>query len=278
MEISMEYLNLQLNLPIRTQNAGYFISRGIGIHSERIIDSYELIFVQRGMLSMHEEGNIFQINAGETLLLRPGRKHGGIENFPHDLRFFWIHFDLKDDPNDPDSNTIDIPQHTALGNPDRLTELFRRFLDDQESERLSQASSDLLMLLMLNEVAQANIMKTDETGTAALLAQRAQSYIKSHLDQLASTSTIAVELDCNPDYLGRVFKNVYGMTIIEAIHHARLRKARNLLIDSEMTIDQISHSCGFEDPGYFRRLFRRQEGMSPSSYRRLYALMHINSE
>ncbi|MHB0999121.1 MAG: helix-turn-helix transcriptional regulator [Armatimonadota bacterium] len=274
----VESLNLNVELPIKAQNAGFFISRGRGIHSQRVIDSHELIFVHKGTLGMHEEDRAFNVCEGQTLLLKPGRLHGGTENFPPDLRFFWVHFDIQDTNAGSNSEELCIPQHATISNPDRLTELFRRFLDDQESDRMNPVSAGLLITMMLCEVAYADSSRSDNQGAAVLLAQRTQSYIKSHLDQPISTSIIAGELDCNPDYLGRIFTAVYGITVTEAIHKGRLRKARNLLLNSELTIDQISRSCGFDDTGYFRRLFRRHEGMSPMAYRRLYAMMHINVE
>ncbi len=71
---------------------------------------------------------------------------------------------------------------------------------------------------------------------------------------------------------------MYGVTITEALHRRRLRLASTLLLDREYTIPEVARACGVADPAYFRRLFLRQEGMSPRSYRRLYARLHVNTE
>ena len=54
---------------VRMLNAGRFVSRGRGRHGTRVIDSYELIYVDAGKLEMFEAGRTFRLSAGEWLLL-----------------------------------------------------------------------------------------------------------------------------------------------------------------------------------------------------------------
>jgi len=49
--------------------------------------------------------------------------------------------------------------------------------------------------------------------------------------------------------------------------HTRLERARYLLDDSDLSIKQIAHACGFADPNYFSRIFRQRHGQSPGAYR-----------
>ncbi|MFB9995012.1 AraC family ligand binding domain-containing protein [Deinococcus oregonensis] len=51
------------------------------MHPDRVIQTYELIFVKEGVLSLEEAGREFDLQAGETLLLWPGRRHRGVRPF-----------------------------------------------------------------------------------------------------------------------------------------------------------------------------------------------------
>ena len=62
---------------VRMLNAGRFVSRGRGRHGTRVIDSYELIYVDAGKLEMFEAGRTFRLSAGEWLLLRRRQRCGG---------------------------------------------------------------------------------------------------------------------------------------------------------------------------------------------------------
>lgn len=80
-------LELSMTLPIKVQNGGLFISRGIGRHPARRLQSWEIIFVEKGCLKIQEEECVFCVEAGESLLLWPHRRHIGVEEFPADLNF-----------------------------------------------------------------------------------------------------------------------------------------------------------------------------------------------
>jgi AraC-like DNA-binding protein len=51
-----------------------------------------------------------------------------------------------------------------------------------------------------------------------------------------------------------------------------------LLEAAEMAVDEISFDVGYEDPSFFRRLFKRRTGLTPSQYRRMFKPVHAASE
>jgi AraC-like DNA-binding protein len=269
-------LHVPFATAVSVQNAGYFVSHGIGRHPERTIDSYEIIFVNNGTLCMREGRKDFTVNAGETLILHPYRRHKGTAVYPPDLSFYWIHFDLKSDK--PTEHSImRIPQIQVLRDPDKMTEFFRRFLDDQERKCLDPRSASLLLLLMLNEICVSPSHPPVTRQSAMTLVQQITTYIAGNYSNEISTSVIAKALVRNPDYLERIFKTATGISITTAIHRRRLKKAKSLLMESNFSIDRIAGICGFSDATYFRRIFKRGEGMSPSTYRKLYSQMHVNT-
>jgi AraC-like DNA-binding protein len=271
-------LELNARLPVRAHNGGLFISRGWGTHPDRVIGSWELIFVREGVLMVEEEEERFEVGGGESLLLWPGRRHRGTGGYPPGLSFYWIHFAVRDGEGGFPEPLITVPQHATVARPNHLTQLFRRFLDDQEAGSSQPASASLLLMLMLCEVSNSRPIEQVVKGNAAVLAQRAEAHIRTHFHAPICTSALACELGCNPDYLGRVFRRVYGLTPTEEIHRRRVRHARRMLIESESNVEEISRACGFKDVGYFRRLFKRHEGMTPLAFRRLYAQMHVNTQ
>lgn len=69
-------LNYQLNM--RVCNGGLFLSAGRGMHPNRIITSYELIFVRSGSLDIAEEDRQYRLGEGDYLILYPRRRHWGL--------------------------------------------------------------------------------------------------------------------------------------------------------------------------------------------------------
>jgi AraC-like DNA-binding protein len=275
-------LYLKTSGPIKAQNAGLFISRGSAMHPTRVIDSHELIFVKAGELDMWENDQVFHLEAGQTLHLWPGRHHGSTKQMPLGLKFYWIHYEVdlikdKMQTNEHFSAALKVPQVAQIAKPERLERLFLNFLDDQESGALHPYAANLLTTLMLVEVAQSCEEKMPNPEDLNAVATWAHTYIRINFDRPITTAKIAYALGYNADYLGRIYRQVYGSTLTEAIHRRRIKQACKFLLDSKLTIEQIAEKCGFTDPDYFRRIFRRYMQISPSNYRDEFSRVHINT-
>lgn len=277
-------LSLKTYGPLKAQNAGLFISRGSAMHPTRVIDSHELIFVKQGELDMWEDDQVFHLEPGYTLHLWPGRHHGSTKPMPLGLKFYWIHFEIdgrhtKSERGSYDSfhQIIRVPQVNHLSQPERLERLYRTFLEDQETGVLHPHAANLLTMLMLIEVAQPAELNTAEPNEINVLATWAHTYIRINYDRSITASKVACALGYNADYLGRIYRKVYGCTLTEAIHRRRITVACDFLLDSSLTIEQIAEKCGFNDPDYFRRVFRHYMQIPPGEYRKEYSRVHVNT-
>jgi AraC-like DNA-binding protein len=260
-------------------NAGLFVSPGFGTHPERVLDSYELMFVTQGRLDMFEENRSFALLRNQTLLLCPGLHHGGLLPYAPDVNFYWVHFRMRDPR--AAHPCVGVPKVATILNPDALTELFCRFISDQESGILDSLSAAQLVSLMLcalgGEAGRPPAADASRVEPAAL-SQRVQGYIDEHFLSAISTSSIAAALGYNPDYLERVFRGRTRMSILDALHQRRIGRARELLhSEAGKNINEIAFQCGYTDPGYFRRMFKRLTGLTPREFRTLYARTHINT-
>ncbi|ECE5577470.1 AraC family transcriptional regulator [Salmonella enterica] len=270
-------LELSMTLPIYVQNGGLFISRGKGRHPARSLDSWEIIFVEKGTLKIQEEAQLFCINAGESLLLWPHRRHVGVEDFPADLKFYWLHFEVKMADNDPRALTqISVPQHARVADPQALMALFRQFMIEQEKFQRSPAL-ELIVLLILQQMT-CDIPRYDDHNEAGVsLAWKAQQLIRTRYHLPLSTALLAKALHCNADYLGRVYCRIFHLTLTDAIHRQRVREAEKRLISDARSLKEVAELCGFNDVGYFRKIFRKYTGLTPAAWKRRYCKEHINS-
>lgn len=260
---------MKLDCGIIAENAGLFVSNGAPVtHAERRLRSHELIFVRRGSLAMGEDGREYRLGAGDTLLLHAGRTHSGLAPYPADLSFYWIHFRLR-----PGKTLAGCPKHATPARAERLSELFHRFIDDQEAKQLTATRAALLIGLMLCELKE---QRKTESVNESVLAARVEAYIDTHFDKPIGTHAISRHLGYNPDYLGRIVRRDRQQTILDLLHRRRLREARTLLRDTTLSVKQIAQRCGFNHPVFLRQLFSRHEGMSPREYRKLYARLHVN--
>lgn len=270
-------LKLSIALPVKVQNGGLFISRGVGRHPSRRLNSWEIIFVEKGTLAIREEETLFRVNAGESLLLWPQRRHVGVDDFPPDLKFYWLHFEVKAEANDASwISTLSIPQHMRIRDPQYMISLFRQFLSEQE-KMARTAALEFILLMILQQMTPGEHIREESNDSGVTLAWKAQQLIRTRFHLPLSTSTLARELHCNADYLGRVYRRVFHLTLTEAIHRQRVRAAEKLLISDARSLKEVANLCGFSDVGYFRQIFRKHTGLTPAVWKRRYCKEHINS-
>lgn len=270
---------LSIAFPVRVQNGGLFISRGVGTHPARRLTSWEIIFVERGQLTIREDDVLYSVQAGESLLLRPGHLHVGEGIFPADLKFYWLHFDWLKQPklqHGLHQALLHLPQHTRVGDPAYIIALFRQFLSEQENIHRSVAL-ECILLLILQQLAAPALHENVVDSPGVDLAWKANQLIRTQYHLPLSTSALAKMLHCNADYLGRVYRRVFRLTLTEAIHRQRVLMAEKLLIGDKLPLTEVARQCGFNDVGYFRQLFRKHTGLTPASWKRRYCREHINS-
>lgn len=85
--------------------------------------------------------------------------------------------------------------------------------------------------------------------------------------QRLSLDRIAKESDLSPYHFHRLFRAAYKVTPLEFLTEQRLRRARRLLMTTDLDLDSICLSIGLESASSFSRLFKRRFGQSPGRYR-----------
>lgn len=273
-----DHFYLPVRYPIRASRGGLFISTGHGHHRDRVLDSFELIFVVSGCLELFEEDRIYHVGVNETLLLWPNRHHGPVGSFPENLSFYWVHFFVDHTVRGPANAEIDLVSHTRVERPERLKELYNWYLDQQESDTLTPLEASHLVMLILCQVSRGKRSLERIADSQTALTDRVDTYISHHFSETLSSSRIAANFNYNPDYLERVYREKKGLSITEAIHRRRLREARgHLQFSQDMNINEIAFACGYSDPMYFRRVFKQELKMTPKQYRSLYSKITVNT-
>lgn len=84
---------------------------------------------------------------------------------------------------------------------------------------------------------------------------------------LPSVSYLAGKVNLSPNYLSDLLKKETGMNTKNKIHHFLIEEAKNILLGSNKSINEIAYDLGFEYPQYFSKLFKQKTGSTPQAYR-----------
>ncbi len=251
---------------------------------EHTHDYVEVIYMCTGRTTHIVNGNPITLDSGELLFLN--------QSATHEV--------CKADRSDVAVNLIVLPAffHTplmALG--DEETPL-RRFLMDCLCGHSSGAGylhfrvsavtpvrnlvENLLYILMyepshkrnMSQMTMALLLLELTCHMESLVAENEEqaavifvlSYIETHYAD-GSLSEVAELLHHDLYWLSREIKRRTGKTYTQLVQEKRLAQAAFLLKNTDGNVDQVAHAVGYENLGYFHRIFREAFGVSPRNYR-----------
>ncbi len=103
-----------------------------------------------------------------------------------------------------------------------------------------------------------------------LLAKR---YIRAFFNMPLSLVEISDYVGMNENYFSDYFKKNTGMTFKQYQTELRVKYAKQMLLDKQYSLEDISDAVGYNDVKYFQRVFKRVTGIAPGEYRRKYHVL-----
>lgn len=137
----------------------------------------------------------------------------------------------------------------------RITEAIRA--RRSQAERRPQTG-----LMQIPVVARYRPQLSAATRLQMALAHIGKNYIR-HIPE----SEVALVCEMSPSRFCREFKAAFGMTFLDYLTKHRVSEAKRLLANPRISIMDVAAAVGFSDPSYFTRVFRKHEGVSPTTYR-----------
>lgn len=230
----------------------------------------------------------YDYNQGTLLCVAPGQVGGKEDNGERVSITGWtllFHSDLlRGTPLEKrirDYSFFDYRVNEALHMSDRehdiLVSLMRRMREELDNERDAQQDAILVgyIGLVLNFCQrfynrQFQSRETENSDILVRFNRLLADYYEQQLQLKLGLPTVqycADRLCLSPNYFGDVVKRTTGDTASNHIRRFVIRLAKNGLSAGE-SVAQVADRLGFEYPQHFSRMFRRQEGITPSEYSR----------
>jgi AraC-like DNA-binding protein len=96
-------------------------------------------------------------------------------------------------------------------------------------------------------------------------------YIEQHLEERITISDLARAVSLSESRTGHLVKDLFHQTVPQLVNTVKLHQAAYLLTSTHLPIGEIAYRVGIEDQNYFSRIFSREMGVSPRTYRKRHA-------
>lgn len=236
----------------------------------RTLNEYQLVYITRGrgIFETRETGRV-KIEAGQAFLLFPNVWHryhpiseqGWDEN--------WIGFNgevakrIMDGFFSPEKALI------RIGHDQELLDLIRSVTSLMQQP--TAGYQQLMAARAMEVLAHARLRSLSYRSTdreVSRKVQEARSYLLDHSAEQVDMNDLARRVGLSYSRFRFVFKESTGTSPLQYHLDIRLNKARELLLQSDLSITEIADRIGFSDVFYFSRLFKKKKGCSPNSYRK----------
>jgi transcriptional regulator GlxA family with amidase domain len=102
------------------------------------------------------------------------------------------------------------------------------------------------------------------------VVRRAEAWLAGHFREPHAVASVVRHCAIPERSLKRRFKTATGSTLIGHVQNLRIEEAKRLLESERTSADEIGTQVGYENPAFFRRLFKRSTGLTPGAYRRMF--------
>ena len=172
---------------------------------------------------------------------------------------------------DRDPQSIELIDRLAIRDPllEQLTYAFKNEIDARTSDRLYLESlQTMLCAHLLRHHCSTKVVTTEVSGgLSSLKLRQVIDYIRENLERDLSLTQLAKVAHVSSHHFGKLFKQSMGVTPHQYVMKCRIEKAKQLLVNRQITIAEVSLATGFCHQSHFNNVFRRYTTVTPRQYR-----------
>ena len=143
---------------------------------------------------------------------------------------------------------------------------------DAELRRRRDGYREAILAHLTLLLVELSRLTTDVVGDLRLkdepLLAEVFGFIEERYRQQISLKEVARAVSLSPGHLTTVVRRKTGRTVLEWIYERRMSEARHLLVETDLTTEEVGRMVGYADTHYFVRVFRRGHGTTPLGWRR----------
>jgi AraC-like DNA-binding protein len=245
----------------------------------------EFCFCRKGKCVLHIGASLYQLGAGDFCAIPRNRYHFESYDSPsQEYEVVWFSFHTKQEIHTHAghyrNNVYKILKGAQQGAQFKVPqELMGRF--DRLVESDWPWAKQSLELRACFEIMDQAIRQTRRQGQALAVENKKSLYqsnrlfqaiefIKKHFAENITREKAAAHIGLSPGHFEALLRRIEGSTFTRFLTNIRLMEAQRMFSNTSLNITEIAARCGYADPYYFSRTFKKYTGLSPRAFRDQY--------
>lgn len=267
--VGFQAINAGSAYPPRNHPEEYYFTTQKG----RTLHEYQLVYITKGKGTFSSESTPEQeVSKGQLLVLFPDEWHTYAPSTKTGWNEYYIGFEgeianmlMRENFLTKEKQVLDI------GINEELVSLFRRALEIAEADRTAsqQYLSGIAMHIIgcLLSITQNKLY--EEMDNAAQKIESAKIIMQENISKEIDAEELSAKLGLSYSWFRKVFKEYTGYSPAKYFQELKLRKAKQLLIESPLTIKEICYQLNYTSTEHFFTVFKKQTGYTPTEYRNI---------
>lgn len=269
LETSQIYFLIPSNFAKETlyclQHLGVFFCDQRYVVTHPYWESVLILFVDEGTLEVSFDEQHYEANEGDIVIIDCRHQHK--YRAKDHLKFRYFHFTGKGSEEyinllyKLNGSTIFRNSHSAM-----LNNAFRsllRLAQSQSSMQNEHRISVYIHMILCELVEKCSNIPSVTNE----YVDKAICYMEEHVTQNISLDEIASHIKLSKFYFSRYFKKYMGMTPHQYFINMRVQYAKQLLVTTYASVEEVADQCGFDNASNFIRTFKHRTGMTPTTFR-----------
>ena len=245
----------------------YYCGKRVGtqnhMYGPEIRNYYLFVLVNKGEATLFHKNGAIKFGSHDMLIMCPGEKIHYVAETPWSIQ--WV--GLYGQTVEKQMELLSVSGEDPIVKIEKYSEMEQVL---EELYELSNCREEPLRCRQMELIWRffSLLCKNDKKTKSYDIADSAKKMIDYNFDRDITIKKIADSMYLDAAYLTRKFIEKYDVAPKKYLIQKRIELAKKLLIQNDATVAQISVSVGYDDPLYFSRIFKKEEGISPLAYRK----------
>lgn len=252
--------------PLRDHPSGYYFNTQKG----RVLHEYQIVYITKGRgLFSSDSTPEKHVCKGRLMVLLPGQWHTYQPLQETGWNEYYIGFEgpMIDNMFKNSFLTKDN-QILEVGLNEELVALFSRAIEIAATDKISaQQYLSGIVLHMIGMILSISKNKIFEIGDVDQKIEQAKIIMNENVFKDIDPEELAMKLNISYSWFRKVFKDYTGYAPAKYFQELKLRKAKQLLVETSHSVKEISFMLDYKSTEHFFSLFKKRTGFTPLEYR-----------
>ena len=221
------------------------------------IDYYDLTFVTKGTMTYFANGEKCEMHENDAILFPPGTLR---ERLDGDQKVEYVSFNFYVLP--------DFELKTPLFMKSVITHDIRKLIDVFPQKRLSTLYSSKEKLANLLNYIIFEILESVSLESNNPDIIKIKKFVEENICTKITLKMLSEHVHLTEEYISFIFKKHTGKTVIEYVNERKMILAKRMIDNREISLKEISETLGFENYGYFSRVFKKHFSAPPAKIKK----------